>query len=40
MKDITEAKDAIGSEAHKLNSLNNYPLTKTAISILSLYTLQ
>ena len=28
MKDITEAKDAIGSKAHNLNSRHNSPLTK------------
>ena len=29
MKDITEARDAIGSKAHNLNSRHNSPLTKT-----------
>ena len=28
MKDSTEAKDAIGSKAHNLNSRHNSPLTK------------
>ena len=28
MKDSTEAKDAIGSKAHNLNSRYNSPLTK------------
>ena len=29
MKGSTEAKDAIGSKAHNLNSRHNSPLTKT-----------